>query len=278
MADTYEFKLCKVCKEEKRTSEFYKAIGNFDRIANKCKKCHQQQRKERYITNRKSELEQCRMYREANREYLTSQTTKDKRKNSYLFKKYGITLEQYNIMIKNQNNTCCICKDVSRQDVRQDTIVALAVDHNHQTGAIRGLLCSKCNVGLGYLKDSISIISKGIVYLSKPKKSIPGCGKNNKQYGNKKSYAIFRKYGLAEDAYKQMIQHQKNKCPVCKVQFNNSIKGSKICVDHDHQTGTVRGLLCFNCNLGIGQFDDSIEYLISASRYLSKYTHRREVA
>ena len=57
-----------------------------------------------------------------------------------LKRKYGITVEQYNQMLKNQNHCCAVC------DRHEDEFkIKLAVDHNHVTGEIRGLLCSHCN-------------------------------------------------------------------------------------------------------------------------------------
>ncbi len=75
-----------------------------------------------------------------------------------LFKNYGITLEQYNQMSEEQNGLCLICKQPSGNR-------KLAVDHNHQTGEIRGLLCMKCNLGLGMFRHNTLILFEAIKYL-----------------------------------------------------------------------------------------------------------------
>ena len=80
------------------------------------------------------------------------------RKNK-LIKKFGITLEHFNLMLKNQNNKCAICK---KEECRN-----LAVDHDHKTGKIRGLLCLNCNTGLGSFKDNLDLLLKAINYLKK---------------------------------------------------------------------------------------------------------------
>jgi len=85
----------------------------------------------------------------------------EKIKNNELVKMFGITLEDYNRMLKDQDSCCKICGKHS-DDERQ----ALAVDHCHTTGNIRGLLCKDCNTGLGLLKDSIPILQKAIEYMS----------------------------------------------------------------------------------------------------------------
>ncbi len=66
--------------------------------------------------------------------------SKSKARNKYLQKKYGITLRQYNIMLFSQNLSCAICKK-HKSEFKKN----LAVDHNHKTGRVRGLLCYYCN-------------------------------------------------------------------------------------------------------------------------------------
>lgn len=69
-----------------------------------------------------------------------------KRKDWYLRNRFGITLEQYDEMFENQNGVCAICGEINIDGRR------LAVDHNHETGKIRGLLCTGCNTRLGILE------------------------------------------------------------------------------------------------------------------------------
>lgn len=78
---------------------------------------------------------------------------------------YGITSEDYQIMLMAQGGKCKICHSAS------DT--ALFVDHNHVTGTIRGLLCTTCNMGIGHFKDDISLLKSAISYLE-PVNIIPG--------------------------------------------------------------------------------------------------------
>ena len=87
-------------------------------------------------------------------------------KNAKLLKNYGITLEKYNSLLEEQQNNCCICGAKNLSDGR-----ALSVDHNHETGEVRGLLCSNCNVGLGLFRDSTELLFKAKEYLLKKSKN-----------------------------------------------------------------------------------------------------------
>lgn len=81
-------------------------------------------------------------------------------KNSDL-KRFGITLEMYNNMLQEQNNSCAICGKHESEEHQN-----LSVDHCHTTGKVRGLLCSHCNTGLGLFKDNIDNLQKAIKYLN----------------------------------------------------------------------------------------------------------------
>lgn len=74
----------------------------------------------------------------------------------------------------------------------------------------------------------------------------------------------YKKYGLTFEEYEQMYEKQNGTCLLCKTQQDFLV------VDHDHDTDKVRGLLCNNCNLGLGHFKDSVESLLSAAEYLRK--------
>lgn len=72
--------------------------------------------------------------------------------------KYGISLDEYNALFLKQGGVCKICGKYQQHE-------NLAVDHNHKTGKVRGLLCSSCNKGLGYFKDNPIILKEAIKYL-----------------------------------------------------------------------------------------------------------------
>lgn len=82
-----------------------------------------------------------------------------------LRREYGITLVEYEAMVESQSNTCKICGE-SETRTRAGVIVSLSVDHCHETGEVRGLLCSNCNVAIGLLKHEPRLIHSALTYLS----------------------------------------------------------------------------------------------------------------
>ena|ERR1017187_305861 len=73
--------------------------------------------------------------------------------------------------------------------------------------------------------------------------------------------------------YNLMIEAQRNRCAICDKPETRTQNGKtrNLSIDHCHKTGTVRGLLCFKCNLAIGQFGDDIEHLMASIKYLERY-------
>ena len=78
--------------------------------------------------------------------------------------KYGLTIEAWEDIAKEQGYKCAIC-GTPRDELKNN----LAVDHDHDTGEVRGLLCYACNRGIGLLKDSVEVLSKAVEYLQRTK-------------------------------------------------------------------------------------------------------------
>jgi len=81
------------------------------------------------------------------------------RANSYA-RYYGITIQEYDSLYAKQNEGCAICQSPTGSNGKR-----LAVDHDHQTGEVRGLLCDDCNTGLGKFKDNPNLLATAINYL-----------------------------------------------------------------------------------------------------------------
>jgi superfamily II helicase len=77
-----------------------------------------------------------------------------------------------------------------------------------------------------------------------------------------------RLYGISIEEYERLLVKQKYCCAICKVKVTKLNKS--LCVDHDHKTGKIRGLLCENCNNGLGGFRDNIKFLQVAQQYLRR--------
>jgi len=77
--------------------------------------------------------------------------------------KYGVSVDEYNLMLEKQGFTCAICGTDDGASAKGSK--TFAVDHCHTTGAVRGLLCNNCNRALGLLKDDLSVLESAIKYL-----------------------------------------------------------------------------------------------------------------
>ena len=160
---------------------------------------------------------------------------------------YDIDRNKYNELFSKQNGLCAICNRPN-EELRQ----ALGVDHNHITYQIRGLLCEQCNCGLGNFQDSIDNLTNAIFYLSRY------------------TYSGIKYENITKEQYNDLLMQQNYKCKICSINGANLKK--KLAIDHNHITDEVRGLLCMNCNLGIGNFRDNIILLQNAIDYMYLFT------
>jgi hypothetical protein len=89
--------------------------------------------------------------------------------------------------------------------------------------------------------------------------------KNKNNYkGRKHKFRILKTYGISDEDFLKMLEKQKNLCSLCGIYLNKRKN-----IDHCHKTGKIRGILCTNCNMGLGLFKDSKEILGKAIIYLS---------
>lgn len=144
-------KQCSVCKQSKPLDEFYNSSKTKDKKYPRCKVCDKEAR--RLWTHRNPERSH-RSLRGRQLKYT-----------------YGISLQEYELLLQQQNYCCLICS-TSSNTIRKTKITSnkqlhFAVDHNHLTGKIRGLLCNQCNRALGMFKDSPILLQKALDYLKK---------------------------------------------------------------------------------------------------------------
>jgi len=123
------FYICSICKQEKSYDEMVKSKLKYSGITSCCLDCS----KERSLTKR--------------------------------IIKYGITLDDYRDMLKKQGGKCAVCgSEIGGRD-KWGGFKILAIDHNHTTGKVRGLLCSSCNTSIGFMKDNPELLRKAAQYL-----------------------------------------------------------------------------------------------------------------
>lgn len=95
------------------------------------------------------------------------------RRKSNLAKNYGITLAEYDALLRQQGGVCAICgKDEPNAHGRTGKQFRLSVDHCHESGRVRGLLCQKCNRAIGLLGDDPVLMRKAISYLLRHRQNI----------------------------------------------------------------------------------------------------------
>lgn len=196
-------KTCIKCFVEKPFTAFYKGSCK-DGFSGICKICTLEYRKLYYGDNREKVIKTSNAWKAKNRERVLENKKKwyrehsehvkkqvttrlaipenrkkhnksqlkwahsnfDKRKDRDLRSKYKISLDEYNSKLEAQMGVCAICADPPKEDLM------LAVDHNHATGKVRGLLCGPCNRGLGQFKEDKTILNKVIGYLDLHEKEV----------------------------------------------------------------------------------------------------------
>lgn len=91
-------------------------------------------------------------------------------------------------------------------------------------------------------------------------------------HGRKRSAANLRTYGLTSDQYDQLHDAQNGLCAICSQPETMTYRGrtKALSIDHDHNTGQVRGLLCASCNFALGKFYDDPHRLRAAADYLER--------
>lgn len=96
--------------------------------------------------------------------YCSDDCANDGKTTAYLKRSYGITLADYTKMLEQQEHKCAICDGPGFKMKGQHNVL-LVVDHDHETGDVRGLLCHNCNRALGLLQDSTKVVGSALSYL-----------------------------------------------------------------------------------------------------------------
>jgi len=129
---TTGFKTCSFCQQKKRVSEYSKRLRAKDGLRHRCKPCDRKEDK-KYRQNNPSKQRLCKVKHT-----------------------YGLNKKEYEALVKKHNGKCAICEFDNKQ---------LGIDHCHYTGKVRGLLCSRCNSGIGMLGDDVKTLQKAMKYL-----------------------------------------------------------------------------------------------------------------
>ena len=137
------YKTCSACRQHLPLQLFSKQAGYVDGYRSQCRKCR---------SRKTAEYIQRTGYRSS-----TPRNPKADRA-GHLRRKYGLSLRDYDLLVLKQGGVCAICS------AKPDGL-GLRVDHCHETGKVRGLLCGKCNTALGSLGDNEAGIRRALEYL-----------------------------------------------------------------------------------------------------------------
>lgn len=147
-----EYKVCTGCGENKPIYHYSPRKGRPLGVQSRCKPCR--------TAYNKTEAHRRSMER-ARWKHRYGPEDAAKCRDWWMPRKYGITPETYDRMVAEQGGVCKICSSPPT-----DRYKRLVIDHCHETGAIRGLLCNRCNLALGHLGDTREAVQKVLEYLS----------------------------------------------------------------------------------------------------------------
>ncbi|MEV5572026.1 endonuclease VII domain-containing protein [Spirillospora sp. NPDC052269] len=242
-------KYCPRCERTKPVEDFARNRARSTGIAQYCKPCYNRIIKENRERNHGS-----------GRNYL-------------LKLRYGITESEADRLLAAQGGICVICLGQP----------ASHVDHDHDTGQVRGMLCFKCNNGIGQFEDEVRRLEEAADYLegrSSHSRSlwlefgstaILGQSRRHLEMrrgvkradhtGSARHYKLRLKYGITEAEADALVELQRGLCAICSDREPEHI-------DHCHDSEAVRGALCVGCNSGMGLLGDDPGVIRRAAAYL----------
>ena len=272
-------KRCSKCKITKAGNLFNKSKGNNDGLKYECRDCENEYKREDRKLKRTRDLSHILNFTEKlcsrckrnlpKSEFYPNLNNNDGFHNqcvecisvSQRCYKYGFTNDLYFDTINKQNNKCAIClKQFNKKQ-------KVYVDHFHVLNFfslpgkekflfVRDLLCIHCNWMIGFAEENSDILRGAIEYLAINKSSPSSLLYSSDRFKNNKISTIF-------------FQNQNGDCTVCKIQFLNK----KRALDHNKNTGVVRGLIHQKCNLLLGHARENPQILLNAISYLQKWSH-----
>lgn len=156
-------KRCNKCGQVKPLDGFYRAAGAKDGHRGECIPCAKVIRRAWYEANREKSIANVKQWQQENadrlnayrREYNARPDRKWAMRDAYYRRTYGISAEEFDALLEKQGGVCAICVGPDPKHL----------DHDHETGAIRGILCVNCNQGLGKFFDDPELLERAAAYL-----------------------------------------------------------------------------------------------------------------
>ena len=162
-------KPCRICGEVKALREFHHAADMRDGHRNECRDCYREIARARYRANPQKAIENVQRWQLANAErfkaYQAEYRSRPGRKRAmrdlYYRRTYGLTADEIDAMLAAQGGACAICHAVPKR------LASMHLDHDHEAGHLRGLLCLSCNQGIGKFRDSPALLRAAADYLER---------------------------------------------------------------------------------------------------------------
>lgn len=172
-------KTCTGCANTKPLADFY--TSSTGKAKGRCKACtlerQRQWRRENpdgaNAASRAWQLRNPERVQERRRRYYEADRVgqRERTRRATLIRQYGITVEQFDELMAAQGARCAICR-ITQAEYMEATKRRFAVDHDHKTGRVRGLLCNQCNTALGLLRESPALVERAADYLHEGTSSI----------------------------------------------------------------------------------------------------------
>ncbi|HHT9147317.1 MAG TPA: endonuclease VII domain-containing protein [Candidatus Wunengus sp. YC61] len=150
-------KTCRMCGIEKPIDDFNTHYGNKDLHRHECRDCQKENQQKHYPLVRDK-------WNAKRRAQKDNPMEQQKRHHQHVKRKFGISHDDYNKMLLSQDGKCFLC-GTENPNRNGEKVGNFSVDHDHKTGKVRSLLCTKCNHGLGNFMDSPSLLRKAATYL-----------------------------------------------------------------------------------------------------------------
>lgn len=288
-------KICGKCKKSLPAIEFGADKRTKSGLKSYCRSCEREYLRDHTARNREKIREQKKEHRLNHSEQYEISSHRDYRKHrverlaqaklwridhqedlryKYLEKTYGLSKDQYLKMMYTQDQRCAICRcQFQALVVSNSTKITPNVDHTHGSNpvTVRGILCRRCNIGLGKFKDDSELVNKASIYLDRDlsELSLYISQIPEEKFTTRRNWSdnarLKRVCGIHLTAFRKLIQECSSRCYICKV------KDDQICADHSHKSGQFRGLLCDSCNTGLGLFGDDLQIVQKTGVYLAKF-------
>lgn len=228
-----EPKKCRKCGIEKKVTDFLKRETGV--LRNECKECHNEYQRIRYL--------------EKLGKWKRTVRAEKREADPKRCVKCGKTkpLSEYTIHNAEKGQHRNFCHECEKKWIRK----------YHKTPQGK----DKRKEWVGQNKEKIEAYYE--LYHNDPEKR-----KASKTYQRK--YWLMKQFGITPDDYDRMLNEQNGGCAICDSDKSGN-RSKNFMIDHDHETGKVRGLLCYRCNQAIGAFDDNPDLLRKAATYLEDF-------